>query len=277
MKNKDWIYIGTQPVGGLREIGFIENSDFLMVLGGAGRTVYDCQTSIKYARDKFDYYSEKWNPENGIIEGFGEFNDKTVLCGGFEFRDILSKSTSDNWETEIRNEKRYDYKNQLKDAEVLYLRNKEKNREVMIRDYLYGITRSYGFSPTNNCFVAAESHGVYFWKRINPNINQQISNAVELLKSNSKTDVKITDEIATIGLSLEPYQTSKTKIEITNFELEDKTEGSMIRLIGNGQQIEIRKNGVKQVTVKDNEIQFDSLLGNSIWRRITIKYEEPSR
>jgi hypothetical protein len=272
MRNRDWIYIGTQPVGGLREIGFIGESDFLMVLGGAGRTVYDCQTSIKYARDKNDYYSEKWNPNTGIIEGFGEFKDQDVLCGGFEFKDVLAKRTEDYWQTEIRKEKRYDYKNELKDAEVLYLKNLDNGGELMIRDYLYGITRSYGFSPTNNCFIAAESHGVYFWKRINSNLSEQISTTIERLNSASGTKVNITDEVATIGLSLEPYQTSKTNLVLTNFGIEHKSEGSMIRLLGDNQQIEIRKNMIKQVNILKNEVQFFTLLRDVVWRRITIKF-----
>ncbi len=271
MRNKDWIYIGTQPVGGLREIGFIGESDFLMVLGGAGRTVYDCQTSIKYARNKIDYYSEKWNPNTGIVEGFDEFEGQNILCGGFEFKDVLVKNTDDHWQTEIRKEKRYDFKNQLKDAEVLYLVNSNNGRELIIRDYLYGITRSYGFSPTSNCFVAAESHGVYFWKRIDSNLSEQILSALKRLEAASGAKVIITDEVATIGLSLEPYQTSKTNLVLNNFEIEHKTEGSMIRLIGDSQQLEIRKNMIKQVNISNKEIQIDTLLRELIWRRITVK------
>ena len=185
MKNKEWIYIGYQPVGGLREIGFIKDSDYLMVLGGGGRTVFDCLSSIKYARDRFDYYSEKWDSNTGIVQGFDVFKEMDIICGGFEFRDILSKRTSDNWETIVNNEKRYDYKNQLKDAEVLYLKNSQSEQEISIQIFHYGITRSYGFSPTNNSFVVAESHGVYFWKRLSQNLDKLIEDAINLIKLKS--------------------------------------------------------------------------------------------
>jgi len=271
MKSKEWIYIGFQPVGGLREIGFIENSDFLMVLGGGGRTVFDCLTSKKYARDRYDYYHDKWDSNTGIIEGFDEFENLKILCGGFEYKDILKKTSFDNWETKIRLEKRYDYRNQLKDAEVLYLRNSITEKEKAVQVFHYGITRAFGFSPTNISFVVAESHGIYFWKRVNQKLEEQKEKALKLLKSKTGTKVVIVDEIATIGLSMEPYQTSHTKHIIENLAIEEKVEGSMIRLTGNQGQIEFRKNMIKQVEISNDTFQIDILLREVIWRRLTIK------
>ena len=271
MKNKEWIYIGYQPVGGLREIGFIKNSDFLMVLGGGGRTVFDCLSSIKYARDRSDYYSEKWNSNTGIIEGFGEFEDLNINCGGFEYHDIISKQTSDNWYTKVKSEKRYDYKNELKGAEVLYLTNSQTEMEISVQVFHYGITRSYGFSPTNNTFVVAESHGIYFWKRISHDLPKLKEDAIQLIKSKSGRTIEVTDSIATIGLSMEPYQTSTSKATIENLVVEDNVNGSMIRLVGNQTQIEIRKNAIKQFEASNDTLQIDMQLREVVWRRIVIK------
>lgn len=277
MRSKDWIYIGFQPVGGLREIGFIEESDFLMVLGSGGRTVFDCLSTVKYARDRFDYYNEKWNSDTGIVEGFDEFKDINIICGGFEYKDILSKRTLDNWNTLIRNEKRYDYRNQLKDAEVLYLINSYADKEISIKVFHYGITRAFGFSPTNNSFVVAESSGIYFWKRIAPNLEKQKEEAIKLIKTKSGTNLEIIVDIATIGLSFEAYQTSTSKFLIEKLMVKDKFEGSMIRLVGSHTQLEFRVNDIKQVEIFNNTIQIDILLRDLIWRRITIKSKDPSR
>lgn len=271
MKSKEWIYIGFQPVGGLREIGFIENSDFLMVLGGGGRTVFDCLTSVKYARDRFDYYSEKWDASTGIIEGFDQFKNLKILCGGFEYKDILEKTTVDNWEAKVRAEKRYDYRNQLQNAEVLYLQNTQTKKEIAVQVFHYGITRAFGFSPTNISFVVAESHGIYFWKRVHQKLEEQKEEAISILKSKAGTKVEVDDKIATIGLSMEPYQTSISKFTIENLVIEDKAEGSMIRLRGNNEQLEFRKNMIKQVEISNDTLQFDILLRDLVWRRITIK------
>jgi hypothetical protein len=90
-----WTKIGYQHVGGLREIGFFENSDNLLVLGGSGRTVFNCLSNEKIARDRVDYYTEKWNWKSGIIEGFEQFKNQKVICSGFEYKDNLKKETAD--------------------------------------------------------------------------------------------------------------------------------------------------------------------------------------
>ena len=51
-----WKKLKNQPVGGLREIGFVKNTDKILVLGSGGRTIFDCTTGEKIARDRFDYY-----------------------------------------------------------------------------------------------------------------------------------------------------------------------------------------------------------------------------
>lgn len=157
-----WKKIGYQSVGGLREIGFIEDSEYLMVLGGGGRTIFDCQTAEKTARDREDYYSEKWNPDTGIVEGFEMFENQEILCGGFEYPDVTSKQT-DDWGIIIKHEKRPDYKKDLELAEVMFLVNETANKEIEVEVYHYKITRGYGFSRTGKSFVAAHSHGINFW------------------------------------------------------------------------------------------------------------------
>jgi len=161
-----WKKVGYQAVGGLREIGFIEQSDFLMVLGGGGRTIFNCLMAEKTARDRADYYSEKWNSDTGIIEGFEMFTGKNIVCGGFEYPDITLKQTQDNWEILIENEKRQDYKKDLVLAEVMYLVNKITKEKIEVEVYHYQITRGYGFSKTGKSFITAQSHGINFWKRV---------------------------------------------------------------------------------------------------------------
>ena len=270
MKNKDWIYIGFQPVGGLREIGFIGSSNFLMILGGRGRTIFDCLTSTKYARNKSDYYSEKWNSNTGLIEGFEEFENITVECGGYEYKDIVAKKSSDNWDMIIKPEKKFDYKNELADAEVLYLRNRIQKKEYPIHTYHNGIDRSYGFSPSGETLVIAQSHGIYFWKKIDENLSEKISLAIIWLNRREGMNVTISDKIATIGLSLEPYQTSNTEFNINNLNIEEKTEGSMIQLLGEHKTFEFRKYNIKQINISEDNLQIDILLRNVVWRRIEI-------
>ena len=160
-----WKKIGHQPVGGMREAGFIELTDYLMVLGSQGRTIFDCLTNEKTERDRQDYYLENWKSDTGIIEGIGMFKDKEIVCGGFEHPDKLLKSTNDNWIIQIRKENRANYKNEIKIAEVMYLFNPKIDAKIEVNVFHCSITRAYGFSPTGKSFVITESDGITMWKR----------------------------------------------------------------------------------------------------------------
>ena len=69
-----WQKRNNWTIGGLLEIGFKPNSDLLMVLSSQGRGIFDCLKDEKIGRDYFDYYMEKWDSEQGIVEGFGISN-----------------------------------------------------------------------------------------------------------------------------------------------------------------------------------------------------------
>ena len=160
-----WKKISYQSVGGLRELGFIENSDALMVLGGGGRTIFNALTGEKIARDRRDYYAESWDSKTGIVEGFDLYKGQNIICGGFEYPDRVLKKTFDDWMIAIKSETRPDYKNDLKEAEVMYLVNSGIESVIEVDVYHYSITRAYGFSNTGRSFLTAHSHGINFWIR----------------------------------------------------------------------------------------------------------------
>lgn len=158
-----WTKICHQSVGGLREVGFINNTDNILVLGGGGRTIFNCLTGEKIARDRFDYYHHKWDMQTGIVEGFDFCEGEEFICGGFEYRDQLIKESNQGWQIEIKKENRLDYNKESKVAEVMSLTKTSINK-IEVEVYHYGITRSYGFSPTGKTFVTAESYGINIWR-----------------------------------------------------------------------------------------------------------------
>lgn len=160
-----WSKIGHQAVGGLLEVGFVENTDYLIVLGSSGRTIFNCITNEKTARDRQDYYVENWDPETGVVEGFDLFEGKSIICGGFEYPDQILKETSDYWSIKITEELRPNYKKEIKSAEVMTLFNSKNNKEIEVEVFHYSITRAYGFSKTGRSFIIAHSHGVDIWTR----------------------------------------------------------------------------------------------------------------
>lgn len=273
MKNKNWIKIGFQPVGGLREVGFIKDTDYLMVLGSGGRTVFNCNDSTKYARNRDDYYYDSWNSDTGVVKGFDEFEGLDVICGGFEYKDVLLKRSSTGWQTVKRRENRLNYKGELYDPEVLYLKNERTNEEIEVHNTDF--SRAYGFSPTFKSFIVGTSHGIYFWKVLNENLEVLKEKAIEFLISKTGNNVLIEDQIATIGLSMEPYQTSSTKITIENLKIENKVEGAMVIIKGIQGQVEFRKNMIKHIKIVESSLQIDILLRDVVWRKLTIKRKNP--
>lgn len=159
-----WKKVGFWAVGGLREIGFKNGTDYLMVLGG-GRGIFDCIKNEKIARDRTDYYHYEWNMNNGIVKGFNLFEGEEIICGGFEYKDILKKITSDGWSIKIENGERLDYKKEIAPCEIMYLFNQESKQKIETQTFFYGINRAYGFSDTGKSFVVATSSDLHIWNR----------------------------------------------------------------------------------------------------------------
>lgn len=159
-----WTKINSFAVGGLREMGFYKDTNFLMVMSN-DRGIFDCFKGEKVGRDYSDYYSEKWNSDTGMVDGFDFMVGERVHCGGFEHPDVLRKTTKDNWKTIVKNDKRPDYRDQLVDGEIMFLINENTREEIELMTFLYGIDRGYGFSNNNNCFVIATSSDLHIWKR----------------------------------------------------------------------------------------------------------------
>lgn len=69
-------------VGGLTEIGFADDSDLLLVVSSTGRSLFDCITGERIARDR-DEPDDSWYDERRLrATGIGSVDGKTIrLCG----------------------------------------------------------------------------------------------------------------------------------------------------------------------------------------------------
>ncbi|MGV3611479.1 MAG: hypothetical protein ACO1N0_11045 [Fluviicola sp.] len=148
-------------IGGLREIGFYAETNYLLVLSSQGRGLFDCLTGEKIARDPYDYYSEEWNPDTGLVKGIGFLSDKEMECGGFEYRDVLVKEIGNSLKTEVVKEIREIWNKEVKEIEVLYLVDNGTKTEIYA--FPYGIDRAYGFSKNGTCFVLGTSGDLFIW------------------------------------------------------------------------------------------------------------------
>lgn len=161
-----WKKTGTFAVGGLREMGFYNDTNYLMVMSD-NRGIFDCQKAAKIARNYDDYYHDSWDDQTGLVDGFDLLEGKKIHCGGFEHPDIMKKATSDGWKIILKNERRPDYKKDIISCEVMYLVNNQTNEAIELMTFFYGIDRAYGFSNNDNCFVIGTSSDLHIWTKEN--------------------------------------------------------------------------------------------------------------
>lgn len=96
-----WSLIGTIAVGGLTEVGFDEESELMLVISSQGRSVIDCMTGQKIARDRSVDNTETWYGTNILIGlGFGPLRGKQVRLAGITGGG-LAICTKDGWSVEV--------------------------------------------------------------------------------------------------------------------------------------------------------------------------------
>jgi hypothetical protein len=153
-----WVKIANFGVGGLREVGFYQNTNLLLVLSSDGRGLFDCLKGEKIARDYVDYYSEKWNSETGLVEGIGNLSGEMVVCGGFEFPDVLDKETPEGDKVIIV---------ERWDGTHILIKNNYTTHKLIKNPY--DTERAYGFSKTGETFVFATSCDLQIWVKTSAN------------------------------------------------------------------------------------------------------------
>lgn len=90
-----WKKPAFHAVGGLIQVGYIGETDFLLVLSHNGRGIFDCLTGEKIARDDtmgYEFFDEK----SLILKGFGQFEKDFVQTAGLH-GGKLKESTTDGW------------------------------------------------------------------------------------------------------------------------------------------------------------------------------------
>ncbi len=162
-----WKKIGDIAVGGLREVGYNNNEEYLVVLSSNGRGIFSCKTGQKVARDYDDYYMEKYDSDNGIVEGFDCLKGEKIVCCGLEFEDFLKKETSDGWKVVKNPPEPDDSPFERYNVEKIYLLNKSGNQIIYTTKISVCELRTYGFSTNGMTFIVATSCSLEIWNRSN--------------------------------------------------------------------------------------------------------------
>ncbi len=148
-----WEFVKNISVGGLINIGFISNSDFLIVVSHNGRGIFDCSNGEKLARD----YAEILNvfdDETGIVDGFDFLSGQKIQTNGLFAGDKLTKETQDDWTLELENEE-------------IILSSKNSLQRFIVGNCELCELKAFGFSDKHKYFVIATSCDLTIHKRKN--------------------------------------------------------------------------------------------------------------
>ncbi len=94
-----WALIGGSAVGGLTEIGFVPDTDDLLVVSSQGRGLFDTLTGEKLSRDSEEFFD---NPDSTghTAPAIGRDSGKTVPLAGLHGGG-LARVTRDGWMIDV--------------------------------------------------------------------------------------------------------------------------------------------------------------------------------
>jgi hypothetical protein len=77
-----WNLLTVHAVGGLTEVGFADDSDLLLIVSSQGRSVVDCKTGERLARDRTEPDNLWYNERQLTAKGVGPLEGKTIRLAG---------------------------------------------------------------------------------------------------------------------------------------------------------------------------------------------------
>ena len=147
-----WTQLNIFAVGGLIQVGFAPQSDYLLVVSHQGRGVFDCASGQKLARDSSDAFDES----ELTAEGIGVLTGQKIHTAGL-FGGNLPTTTADGW-TLLE---------QPEESARIFLKHESwaNDEAKFVGDGEVCEMRSFGFSSTGNSFIIATSCDVAIYAR----------------------------------------------------------------------------------------------------------------
>ncbi|HVJ62309.1 MAG TPA: hypothetical protein VM555_06300 [Tahibacter sp.] len=144
-----WRRSTVMAVGGLRAAGFDRDSELLLVVSASGRSVIDCRTGEKVARDPSDYWEDQRLLE---AEGIGPLAGKTLRVAGLAGGG-LPLYTSDGWWIELAAPDWPDTDVLLKEPDSHPHDSSREQPAAMHKLHTESELRACGFSCTGRSFI----------------------------------------------------------------------------------------------------------------------------
>ena len=159
-----WKRVAAHAVGGLTEIGYAEDSDWLLVVSSQGRGLFDCLSGERTARDYAEPAGDiDWYDEISLVaRGIGVIESQLVHLAGLHGGG-LPRFTRYGWGLELV----------APDWPLTSVILSPPHQTVLIESHSEGCVkvaedselRACGFSDTGRSFVVAISHTVEIYTR----------------------------------------------------------------------------------------------------------------
>jgi hypothetical protein len=156
-----WKLAATVAVGGLRSLGFDQESENLLIVSSQGRGVIDCLTGEKIARDDEEFYEGETKLE---AQGIGILRDRTIRMSGL-FGGGLPIITEDGWQLESVTLKWPEQMLILLPPGSHLYGLVTGHPDSMTKIFEDSCIRAYGFSYTGRSFVIATTSDVTIFVR----------------------------------------------------------------------------------------------------------------
>ncbi len=159
-----WTHTLTAAIGGLEDVGFVNNKEELVVLSSQGLGVFNCSTGENLFRSP-----EEWWPffdqAIGILTKIPGYDNSSIRLSGLHCQNNLRLKTVDGWELFISDPEMDEPPFEKYQVQNTFLVRPDGRERFFIGKDGPCEKRAFGFSDTNNSLVFATSCELIVWTR----------------------------------------------------------------------------------------------------------------
>lgn len=159
-----WTHKNTFAIGGLENIGFVNESDNLVVLSSQGKGIFNCVNGEKIFRSDEEWWKD-FDQTNSTVKGFDFLKGIKIKTGGLHAEDFLSKKTNDDWKIVASEKQPDDHPFEKYLVTKIFLNSPDNSEKFFICKDGACELRAFGFSETGKSLVVATSCELVIWSR----------------------------------------------------------------------------------------------------------------
>lgn len=159
-----WSHKVTYAVGGLEDVGYIENEDLLVVLSSQGTGVFNCMDGVKVFRSDADWWP-LFDQNTGRLERFPGYWDMPIKVYGLHNSGGLNPVMFNDWELKLSDPRLDDPPFEEYSVQLVLLQQLDSRELLTVAKDGPCEFRAFGFSQTGRSLFVASSCELVVWSR----------------------------------------------------------------------------------------------------------------